>query len=165
MAVLSNQDVRTAATINITANGNTRVNGTLTWTAPPAPASVVTLTSIHVACDMYTWSGRGSFTLTINGTNANSGVGFNIALPLTATSPYTITGIGGNKNATGASCSFTNLMMIYTYQIEGGEELMVKVNGSWQSVQGVYKKINGVWVEQTDLNSLFDTSTNYVKAN
>ena len=27
----------------------------------------------------------------------------------------------------------------------------------------VYKKINGSWVEQADLSSVFDTSTNYVK--
>ena len=42
---------------------------------------------------------------------------------------------------------------------------MLKTNGVWQDVQEAYKKVNGVWVKQTDLTTLFDTSTNYVKGN
>lgn len=163
MAVLSSQNVRASASISITANGTSRVNGTLTWTPPPAPVSEITLVSIAVACDSYTWSGKGNFTLTINGTTCASGVPFNVKLPLNVTSPYTITGVGGNKNTTGANCTFTNLMVIYTYQIEGDEVLMVKVNGIWNEVQSVYKKVNGVWVEQDDLQSVFDENVKYVK--
>ena len=43
------------------------------------------------------------------------------------------------------------------------EQLMMKQNGAWGTVSKVYKKVNGLWVEQSDLASLFDTQTNYVK--
>ena len=43
------------------------------------------------------------------------------------------------------------------------EQLMLKQNGAWGAVSKVYKKVNGVWVEQSDLAGLFDTQTNYVK--
>lgn len=40
---------------------------------------------------------------------------------------------------------------------------MLKQNGAWGAVSKVYKKVNGLWVEQSDLAGLFDTQTNYVK--
>lgn len=43
------------------------------------------------------------------------------------------------------------------------EQLMLKQNGAWGAVSKVYKKVNGLWVEQSDLAGLFDTQTNYVK--
>lgn len=43
------------------------------------------------------------------------------------------------------------------------EQLMLKQNGAWGAVSMVYKKVNGLWVEQSDLAGLFDTQTNYVK--
>ena len=43
------------------------------------------------------------------------------------------------------------------------EQLMLKQNGVWGAVSKVYKKVNGLWVEQSDLAGLFDTQTNYVK--
>ena len=36
-------------------------------------------------------------------------------------------------------------------------------NGSWTQVETTYKKVNGVWVEQSDLTNVFDANTNYVK--
>lgn len=51
------------------------------------------------------------------------------------------------------------------YTEVSGEKMMIKTSGTWTPVTKVYKKINDVWVEQTDLKSLFDTNTNYVKAN
>ena len=53
------------------------------------------------------------------------------------------------------------LTVIYT--IASGEQFMIKQNGSWIQVSKVYKKINGSWVEQTDLSNLFDENTNYEK--
>jgi len=38
-----------------------------------------------------------------------------------------------------------------------------KVNGTWVAAAAVYKKVNGSWVQQTDLSTVFDSSTNYVK--
>lgn len=47
----------------------------------------------------------------------------------------------------------------------GGEQMFVKVNGSWTAVSAVYMKVNGSWVQQSNLSNLFDTSANYVKGN
>lgn len=41
--------------------------------------------------------------------------------------------------------------------------LYFKDNGSWKTCSQVFKKVNGSWVEQTDLENLFNTNTNYVK--
>lgn len=40
--------------------------------------------------------------------------------------------------------------------------MYVKVNGAWVAVTAVYKKVNGSWVQQSNLSSLFNTSTKYV---
>lgn len=43
------------------------------------------------------------------------------------------------------------------------ETLYFKDDGSWVAVSKAYKKINGIWVQQTDLTNVFDSQTNYVK--
>lgn len=43
------------------------------------------------------------------------------------------------------------------------EQLMLRQSGAWAAVSKVYKKSGGLWVEQSDLASLFDAQTNYVK--
>jgi hypothetical protein len=40
-----------------------------------------------------------------------------------------------------------------------------KTTGGWVAATKVYKKVNGSWVEQSDLTTVFDTNTNYVKGN
>ena len=42
-------------------------------------------------------------------------------------------------------------------------KLFVKQNGTWTQYTKAYKKVNGTWVEQSDLTSVFDSTTNYVK--
>ena len=42
-------------------------------------------------------------------------------------------------------------------------QLMIKGAFAWENVSKVYKKVNGSWVEQSDLANLFSTDTNYVK--
>ena len=42
-------------------------------------------------------------------------------------------------------------------------QMYIKVNDSWELCSAVYKKVNGVWVQQTELVGLFDTTTNYIK--
>lgn len=44
-------------------------------------------------------------------------------------------------------------------------KLYFKNNGSWVTVVKAYKKVNGSWVEQSDLTTVFDSSTNYVRGN
>lgn len=45
------------------------------------------------------------------------------------------------------------------------ESLYFKNNGSWVEASKAYKKVGGVWVEQSDLTTVFDTNTNYIKGN
>lgn len=47
---------------------------------------------------------------------------------------------------------------------ESGEQLLLKVDGSWRNVLKVYKKIDGKWVEQHNISEAFDESVNYVKS-
>ena len=42
-------------------------------------------------------------------------------------------------------------------------QLMIKDNGSWINVTTVYQKVNNAWVEQTDLENLFNTSMEYLR--
>ena len=35
--------------------------------------------------------------------------------------------------------------------------------GSWTLVSKAYKKINGSWVQQSDLTNVFDSTKNWVK--
>lgn len=40
-----------------------------------------------------------------------------------------------------------------------------KSNDSWIAITKAYKKVNGTWVEQSNLTSVFDSTKNYVKGN
>lgn len=63
----------------------------------------------------------------------------------------------------------------YTYTVSGDATIAVvigtvataklffKENGSWVGATKGWKKVNGAWVEQTDLTTVFDSVTNYVK--
>lgn len=46
-----------------------------------------------------------------------------------------------------------------------GTGLYVKSNGTYAEVQRVYKKVNGIYVEQTDITSIMDTNTKYINMN
>ena len=50
-------------------------------------------------------------------------------------------------------------------KINTGTGLYVKSNGTYAEVQHVYKKINGIYVEQTDIASIMDTNTKYINMN
>ena len=56
-----------------------------------------------------------------------------------------------------------DLTVDYTGGGSSGPVLSTKVNGSWVNVSKVYKKVSGIWVEQSDIANLFSTNTNYVK--
>lgn len=64
----------------------------------------------------------------------------------------------------------------YTYTVSGDATIAVviggagpqntiyiKIAGTWTPVSKAYKKINGAWVEQSDLTTVFDSNTNYVR--
>ena len=150
------------ATATLTAKGTTTATGSITWVAPTIPSGA-TLDDVRIS-GSWSWGGKGSISrITINGTNTSDGVAFDISIR-GQTSPLSITCVG-NKNATGSSFTWSSLIVTYTYTLPSSEQMMMKVSGAWQEVTTVYKKVNGVWVEQTELSTLFDTSTNYVKGN
>ena len=62
----------------------------------------------------------------------------------------------------------------YTYTVDGNATIAVviggsaptqtmylKINGSWVEASEVYKKVNGSWVKQTDLTNVFDDNVDY----
>ena len=160
---MATQTFTANATASLTARGTTTATGTITWTAPSLPAEVASWDSVRIS-GTWSWGGKGSISrVTINGTNTSGGVAFDISIAGT-TSPLSITCVG-NKNATGSSFTWSNLVVTYICTLPSHEQLMIKIGGTWQPVTVVYKKINNVWVEQTELANLFDTNTNYVKSN
>ena len=44
-------------------------------------------------------------------------------------------------------------------------KIYYKNGSSWVAATKVYKKVNGSWVEQSDLTTVFNNSTNYLKGN
>lgn len=50
-----------------------------------------------------------------------------------------------------------------TYELPPeGPTLYLKQNGAYTACSVAYKKVNGVWVEQTDIENLFDESKTYI---
>ena len=45
------------------------------------------------------------------------------------------------------------------------EDIYIKENGNWNKYSAVYKKENGIWGLQSNLTSIFDANTNYVRGN
>ena len=43
--------------------------------------------------------------------------------------------------------------------------MLVKAGGAWQEVQKVYRKVNGAWVEQSDLTGIFSEGQIIIKGN
>lgn len=150
------------ATASISASGTSTSTGSITWSIPALPEGATKWDSVRIS-GTWTWSGKGNVSrVTINGTNTTASVPFDIAIPVTQSSPLSITCVG-NKNATGSNFRWSNLVVTYVCIVLGAEVLYVKKNGAWVEVSAVYKKIDGVWVLQEDLAGLFDTNTIYVK--
>ena len=51
-----------------------------------------------------------------------------------------------------------DLTVTYTYK---NEKFMLKLGGAWHDVARVFKKVNGIWVEQTDLSSVIPGNVRY----
>ena len=159
---MAQQTITQAATASLRANGTSTSTGSITWTAPTLPDGVTVWDSVRIS-GTWTWTGKGSITgVTINGTNTTNGVQFDIALSTGVRPPLSITCVGGNKNTTGSSFTWSGLQVAYTCTVASSEQLMIKVGGAWKEVQAVYRKVGGVWVEQDSLADLFSTGTKYV---
>lgn len=60
----------------------------------------------------------------------------------------------------------TDIQSDHTIVVTSGgvvQMLYFKSGGSWVGVTKAYKKINGSWVQQSDVTSVFNSQTNYVK--
>lgn len=55
-----------------------------------------------------------------------------------------------------------NAVIVVTIGAEETSALYFKRNGSWVKATVAYKKVNGVWVEQSDLTTVFQSGVNYV---
>lgn len=118
----------TNVTANLTANGNSQGNGTISWTRPNIPTNAV-ISSIVVNGE-WDWGGKGNINkVTINGTQVLVSTQFSIELGANATSPISIT-CTGNKNATGDNFTWTGLQVVYTYDIYYNVSIQTTINGT-----------------------------------
>lgn len=105
------------ASASLTAAGTSTATGSITWTAPAFPEGVTAWDSVIIS-GSWSWGGKGSITrVTINGTNTSDGVVFSVSIA-GKSSPLSITCVG-NKNATGNSFTWSNLVVTYTYTQQG----------------------------------------------
>lgn len=103
------------ATANLSANGTNTATGSMSWNVPAMPAGVSSWDSVAVS-GSWAWTGKQQITnLTIDGKTAAQNTPFNITIA--GTSPIVLTCKGNNKNATGATFSWTNLKVIYKYSL------------------------------------------------
>lgn len=51
-----------------------------------------------------------------------------------------------------------DLTVTYTYQ---SEKFMLKLGGAWHDAARVFKKVNGIWVEQTELANVIEDGVRY----
>lgn len=82
---------------------------------------------------------------------------------------------GGAINGATLFLSYEQNSYIYTFIVSGDTTIAVVIGGgttakiyykngsSWVAATKVYKKVNGSWVEQTDLTTVFNSTTNYIK--
>lgn len=62
--------------------------------------------------------------------------------------------------------TLTNITAAHTIAVTistSAAQIYIKMGNSWQAYTNVYKKVNGSWVKQMDLTSVFNSSTNYVQ--
>ena len=94
--------------------------------------------------------------LLITGTNKSTNSSFSY---LFYGAEFTVT----YHSTQGYTYNILNVSAPHTIVLEdSNDRVYIKVNGNFVQVEAVYKKINGVWVEQSDMSSLFDNNHIYV---
>ena len=68
----------------------------------------------------------------------------------------------GLKNKNDFEIRITQIYLELEYEEVG---YYTKINGSWQKIITIYKKIDGVWSSQSDSASIFDENVKYIKKN
>lgn len=145
--------------LNLTMNGTSTVSGTITWTAPTAPAGG-TLVHINLA-GSWRWTGKQSVRwININGTQTTSQTSFDIQVSTTAKTSQSVTAQGNHKNCSGSSWT-NNIKAVYYYEVDVTEAAYFKRNGSWVQATKVFQKgSTGSWYEISP--SSIDRTKNYV---
>lgn len=122
------------------AHGTSTISGA---TATQFPNSSTVTTRTFTIPNTLTWA-------TVSGYGSNFGIRVNCRRNARNTQSY--------YYIYGAEIDVT-----YTVPTPTTEQILFKDNGVWVAATKVYKKANSVWVEQSDLTTVFDTNTNYVK--
>lgn len=65
---------------------------------------------------------------------------------------------GGSRTTSNYYIYFYGADIEIEYTEASGDKVFIKSNGLWVEVAHAYKKVNGAWVEQTDLSTLFDNT-------
>lgn len=137
--------VEVSTTLNLTMSGTSTVSGTITWSAPQAPAGG-TLVHINLA-GTWRWTGKQQVRwININGTQTTSQTSFDIQVSTTAKTSQSVTAQGNHKNCTGKNWT-NNIKAVYYYEVEVQEAMFFKQNGSWVQATKCFIKTNGAWVE------------------
>lgn len=134
--------------------------------------ATITDSSYKLACNTSTYNTSSTHTLTYSMSAGdhyidvkyskddasaanNDTLQFKVAITLTGTPPvyygYTISNVQGDH--------------IILVALAATDKLFAKQSNSWVQVIKAYKKVNGSWVEQSDLTTVFNSSTNYVNGN
>ena len=72
--------------------------------------------------------------------------------------------VGAVRGSTNVSTAYAiyfygaDLTVTYTYQ---SEKFMLKLDGAWHDIARVFKKVSGIWVEQTDLANVIEDGVRY----
>lgn len=122
------------------AHATTTITGA---TATQFPNSTTVTTRTFTIPDTLTWA-------TVSGYGSDFGIRINCRRNARNTQSY--------YYIYGAEIDVT-----YTVPTPTTEQILFKDNGAWVAATKVYKKANGIWVEQSDLTNVFDANTNYVK--
>ena len=68
--------------------------------------------------------------------------------------------------STSRTARFYGATLTVTYTVpDDGPILYIKEDGIWNAYSTVYKKANGIWVQQSDLENVLNSTAKYVKKN
>lgn len=71
-----------------------------------------------------------------------------------------MTAKASNSYTWGRGISFNGASLTITYTVNN-EKFMLKLGGAWHDIVRVFKKVNGIWVEQTDLANVIEDGVRY----
>ena len=122
------------------AHGTSTISGA---TATQFPNSSTVTTRTFTIPDTLTWD-------TVSGYGSNFGIRINCRRNAKNTQSY--------YYIYGAEIDVT-----YTVPTPVTDQILFKDNGAWVTATKVYKKQNGIWVQQSDLTTVFSNQISYVK--